>query len=206
MTKPAYMVISIDLHKPEGMPVYAAGTAPVLDRFEARVLAANNRIQVEDGTWPRNRIAIIEFPSLAAAREFWNSPDYAPLKPMREAISESDIILAEGPSEERAPHEDGRSHYLLGAATVDDPGWIEQYMQKVPPVAAKFGVRALVSGPQFEVLEGAWPHESAVLLSFPSEQVFKDFWHGEDYRPMKELREANSRGDHISFPGIMEVE
>lgn len=205
MTKPAYMVISIDLHKPEGMAAYAAGAAPLLDRYEARVLAANNRIQVEDGTWSKNRIAIIEFPSLAAAHEFWNSPDYAPLKPMREAISESDIILAEGMSEERAPHEDGRSHYLLGAASVDDPGWIEQYMEEVPPIAAKFGVRALISGPQFEVLEGAWPHESVVLLGFPTEDVFKSFWYGEEYRPMKELREANCRGAHISFPGMMEV-
>ena len=81
---------------------------------------------------------------------------------------------------------------------------VEEYMQKVPPVSAKFGVQALASGGEFEVLDGTWSHSSMVLLGFPSEQVFRDFWYGLEYRPMKELREANSSGDHISFPGVVE--
>jgi uncharacterized protein (DUF1330 family) len=204
MTKPAYMVISIDIHDADAMQPYAAGAMPLLDQYQATVVAATNRLVVEDGTWPRGRIVVIEFPSLARARDFWASAEYAPLKSMREAISDADIVLMEGALEERITLGAGTPHYLLGAATVSDPSWVEEYMQKVPPVSAKFGVRPLASGAQFEVLDGAWSHDSVVLLGFASEQVFRDFWYGDEYRPMKELREANSRGDHISFPGIVE--
>lgn len=204
MTKPAFMVICIDIHDDAAMQPYAAGAMPVLEAHGATVIAATNRIELEHGSWPRSRVVVIEFASLARAHSFWEAPEYAPLKSTREAISDADIILVEGLLEDRIAAADGTPHYLLGASTVRDPGWVEEYMEKVPPVSAKFGVQALASGGEFEVLDGAWSHTSMVLLGFPSEQVFGDFWYGPEYRPMKELREANSSGDHISFPGVVE--
>ncbi|MFP6814747.1 MAG: DUF1330 domain-containing protein [Pseudomonadales bacterium] len=204
MTKPAYLVVCIDVHDEAAMQPYGAGAMPILDAYEATVLSATNRIEIDHGTWPRARAVVIEFPSLARAQEFWASPEYQPLKVMREAASEADIVLVEGILENRIAATDGIPHFLLGASTVSDPGWVEEYMQKVPPVSAKFGVQALASGGEFEVLDGTWSHSSMVLLGFPSEQVFRDFWYGPEYRPMKELREANSSGDHISFPGVVE--
>ena len=204
MTKPAYMVICIDVHDEAAMQPYAAGAMPVLDAYDAAVIAATNRTEIEHGAWPRSRAVVIEFPSVDRAQGFWKSPEYAPLKVMREAISDADIILVEGILEDRIAVPDGTPHFLLGASTVTDPSWVEEYMQKVPPISATFGVQALASGAEFEVLDGTWSHSSMVLLGFPSEQVFRDFWYGPEYRPMKELREANSSGDHISFPGVVE--
>ena len=204
MATPAYMVISIDIHDAAAMAPYAAGATPLIESRGATVMAATNRIEIENGVWPRSRVVVIEFPSLAQAQEFWASPEYAPLKSMREAISDADIILVEGILNDRLSADAGTPRFLLGASTVSDPAWIDEYMQKVPPVSAKFGVQGIAMGGDFEVLDGAWPHESVVVLGFSSDQVFTDFWYGEDYRPMKELREANSRGDHISFPGVVE--
>jgi uncharacterized protein (DUF1330 family) len=204
MAKPAYMVICIDVHDEAGMASYAASAMPVLAQFDARVLAATNQIEIDDGKWPRRRAVLIEFPSLEKTHAFWASPEYAPLKEMRTSSSDADIIVAEGVLDDRLASDGGTAHYLLGAATVTDPSWVEEYMQKVPPISAKFGVQAIASGAEFEVLEGSWPHTSVVLLGFPSEQMFRDFWHGDEYRAMKELREANSSGDHISFPAIVE--
>jgi uncharacterized protein (DUF1330 family) len=204
MTKPAYMIICIDINDQEAMGPYAAGTMPLLDAFDATLMAATDQIAIEDGAWPRRRMVVIEFPSLAKAREFWACPEYEPLKAMREATSNADIILAEGIMQDRLATDGGTPHYLLGASTVDDPSWIEEYQQKVPPVSAKFKVQAIAMGAEFEVLDGAWPHQSVVMLGFPSQQTFRDFWYGDEYRPMKELREANSHGDHISFPGAVE--
>ena len=51
----------------------------------------------------------------------------------------------------------------------------------------------------FEMLDGQWSGASMVLLRFPSREVFKDFWYGADYAPMKALREEHTRGNHISF-------
>ena len=73
MSRPAYMIIAIDVRDPSRMAEYAGGTQPLLEAAGARVLAATNGITVEDGTWPRERIAILEFPSMESARS-WISP------------------------------------------------------------------------------------------------------------------------------------
>jgi uncharacterized protein (DUF1330 family) len=39
---------------------------------------------------------MIEFPDAAAARGWYDSPDYEPLKALRRAASETDIVLVEG--------------------------------------------------------------------------------------------------------------
>ncbi|MCZ6711073.1 MAG: DUF1330 domain-containing protein, partial [Gammaproteobacteria bacterium] len=111
MTKPAYMVICIDVHDEAAMQPYAAGAMPVLDAYDAAVIAATNRTEIEHGAWPRSRAVVIEFPSVARAQEFWASPEYQPLKVMREAISDADIILVEGILEDRITAPDGTPHF-----------------------------------------------------------------------------------------------
>ena len=161
-------------------------------------MAATNKIRIEDGAWPRQRIVVLEFPSLQSARDFWSSDDYAQMKALRESVSDADIMLVEGMFDSRVDA-DAQCHYMLGASTPLDDEWVAEYMQKVPPVSAKFGVQPLASGTDFEMLDGQWPGASMVLLRFPSRQVFKDFWYGDEYAPMKALREEHTRGDHISF-------
>jgi uncharacterized protein (DUF1330 family) len=39
---------------------------------------------------------MIEFPSMEAARRFYDSPEYEPVKPLRLASASSDIVLVEG--------------------------------------------------------------------------------------------------------------
>lgn len=204
MAKPAYMIIAIDIHDEEVLDTYRDQAMPLLQEFGAEVIAATENFELCDGAWPRRRIVLLKFPTLDQANTFWNAPDYQPLKALRESASEQDCILVEGLRDEEsgATSADATPHYLLGAASFTDPSWVEEYMQKVPPISAKFGVQALATGDEFTVLDGAWPRDAMVLLKFPSEQVYKDFWYGEAYRPMKELREASTVGDHISFAGV----
>jgi uncharacterized protein (DUF1330 family) len=210
VAKPAYMIIAIDVHDAGVLDTYRDQAMPLLQEFGAELIVATDKFELTDGAWPRQRIVLLKFSTLDQANAFWNAPAYQPMKALRETASEQDTILVEGlfdedPDATSAPDvtsADGTPHYLLGAASVTDPSWVEEYMQKVPPISAKFGVQALASGNEFTVLDGAWPRDAVVLLKFPSEQVFRDFWYGEDYRPMKELREANSVGDHIAFAGL----
>lgn len=206
MTKPAYLIVATDIHDPETFARYVEGSIPVVLESGAEVLAATNNFAVDDGEWVRERIALLRFPSLAQAQAFYHSDAYAPLKALRLSASEADTILVEGNEVDVGGDAEnaGPPHYLLGAASLVNPGWIEEYMQKVPPIAAEFGVQGLALGDAFTVLEGTWPGESMVLLRCPSRQAFQDFWYGEPYRPMKELREANTTGVHISFAGVID--
>lgn len=206
MTRAAYLIIALDVRDTEPFRRYEREILPVLQEFGGAALAATNSILLEDGQWPRRRIAVIQFPSRQHAEDFYQSPGNQRLKALRQSASEADVILAESPGDQAmgGSVETTPPHYILGGVTIMDPGWIGQYMGTVPLISARFGVEGLVMGNEFTVLEGVWPQSSAVLLKLPSHQAFEDFWRGEDYRPMKELREANSLGDHISFAGVIE--
>jgi uncharacterized protein (DUF1330 family) len=49
-----------------------------------------------EGEWDTRRIVVIEFPDMAAAREWYGSEDYAPLKTLRQSASDTNIILVDG--------------------------------------------------------------------------------------------------------------
>jgi uncharacterized protein (DUF1330 family) len=45
-----------------------------------------------------HRVAIIEFSTLEQARRFYDSAEYAPLRAIREAVTESELALVDGVS------------------------------------------------------------------------------------------------------------
>lgn len=94
--KPAYMIIAIDIHDEAAMEPYVTGATPLLAEFGAEIMAMSDAPEVLDGTWKRGRTIILKFPSAEKARAFWASPEYAPLKEIREAASDQDNILLEG--------------------------------------------------------------------------------------------------------------
>jgi uncharacterized protein (DUF1330 family) len=51
---------------------------------------------VLEGDWPTGRFVILEFPSAARAREWWDSEDYRPAKALRHATASTKMILVEG--------------------------------------------------------------------------------------------------------------
>jgi uncharacterized protein (DUF1330 family) len=48
------------------------------------------------GTWEPKRLVILEFPTVEQARTWWESPEYAPAKALREACAVSDVVIVEG--------------------------------------------------------------------------------------------------------------
>jgi uncharacterized protein (DUF1330 family) len=204
MTKPAYMIFGVDINDMEKFGEYAEGAAPLLGKFGASVLSATNSIEKLHGNWVRARVTVLKFPSLDQARALWESSEYAPLKQLRESCSQSDIILIEGMSEEDStttPADDGSSHYVLGCNDTKNTDWVPEYQAKVPAIAARYNLVVPCVGESFEILDGRWPRQSVILLQFSSNEDYQGFWNDPDYKPIKKLREDNTEGDHIAFPG-----
>jgi uncharacterized protein (DUF1330 family) len=61
-----------------------------------RFVIRGGESEVLEGDWPTQRIVMIEFPDAGAARAWWESEEYAPLKAMRREASETNIVLVEG--------------------------------------------------------------------------------------------------------------
>lgn len=203
MTKEAYMVVGIDVTNDTHMTAYRKGVVPLLKRYGGEIIADTTDIEVIDGKWARKGVMVLRFESVKHANAFMAAPEYMPLRLVREDSSERDVILVEGMQEKGEGTPNGKDAvFLVGTSDVTNPAPMAEYAEKVPPVAAKYGLEALAASTDFELLGGEWPRQQVVLLKFPSEEKFKAFWSDPDYVPMKELREANTDGDHILFHGL----
>jgi uncharacterized protein (DUF1330 family) len=207
VTKPAYMIIGVNIHDADTFHQYAEGAVPLLSQLGATVISAANDIECLQGDWTPDRLVVLQFQSLATARAFYDSPEYAPYKAMRESCSDSDIVLVEGNVNEQTASEAAHrsAHYLLGFSDQISASWVREYQAKVPQIVAKYGAVEPCSGAQFEVLHGRIDRQSMILLQFPSEAACRGFWQDPDYQRIKKLREGNTLSEHVAFPGGFSV-
>ncbi|MEJ0070600.1 MAG: DUF1330 domain-containing protein [Pseudomonadota bacterium] len=66
---------------------------PIIERFGGRYLTRAGTHDVLEGDWQPNRVAVIEFPDMAALREFYGSAEYQPLIALRREAA-TDVIIA----------------------------------------------------------------------------------------------------------------
>ncbi|WP_433060523.1 DUF1330 domain-containing protein [Dactylosporangium sp. CS-033363] len=66
-----------------------------LEPYEGRFLAHGPQVEVLEGDWP-GTVVVIEFPSLAAARSWYESPAYQEILHLRTDHIEGSAILYEG--------------------------------------------------------------------------------------------------------------
>ncbi|GHJ35264.1 DUF1330 domain-containing protein [Streptomyces sp. TS71-3] len=66
-----------------------------LDPYRGRFLVHGASVEVKEGQWP-GAIVIIAFPDLTAAREWYDSPAYREILPMRTDHMPGDVILVDG--------------------------------------------------------------------------------------------------------------
>jgi uncharacterized protein (DUF1330 family) len=67
----------------------------VMKKFKGRLLAADERPQVSEGQWDREKMVLLEFPDEAAFREWVESPEYVEIARDRKAGSDA-VVLDQG--------------------------------------------------------------------------------------------------------------
>lgn len=66
-----------------------------LDPFEGRFLVHGATVEVKEGPWP-GTVVILQFPGLAEARAWYDSPAYQAILPLRTKHIDGETILVEG--------------------------------------------------------------------------------------------------------------
>ena len=66
-----------------------------LDPFSGRFIVHGGAVEIREGTWPGN-LVLIEFPDMANARSWYESPAYQQILSLRTRHIEADTILVEG--------------------------------------------------------------------------------------------------------------
>jgi uncharacterized protein (DUF1330 family) len=94
---PAYAIADVrEVRDVETLLEYRRRNTDAVASHGGRFLIRGGESEVLEGDWPTRRIVLIEFPDAAAARTWWESDEYAPLKAMRREASDTNIILVEG--------------------------------------------------------------------------------------------------------------
>lgn len=96
MTQAAYFVFDVRIHDPEGMKPYLARVEETYKAFGGRRIVAGGALETHEGDAPIGRIVILQFPSMAEAHAWHDSPAYQAIVNHRLASAETRAYLVEG--------------------------------------------------------------------------------------------------------------
>jgi uncharacterized protein (DUF1330 family) len=93
---PAYVVVQVTVNNPTPYEHYKTLAPPSIAAHGGRYLVRGAPVETLEGTWHPSRFVILEFPTAANARAWWNSEHYKPAKALRQANADTEMILVEG--------------------------------------------------------------------------------------------------------------
>lgn len=94
-TPKGYWVGHVSVDDPQAYQAYRTANAAAFAKYGARFLVRGGAMEVVEGDL-RPRTIVIEFPSLAAARACYLSPEYQHALALRTPVSDADICIVEG--------------------------------------------------------------------------------------------------------------
>jgi uncharacterized protein (DUF1330 family) len=95
-TPPGYVIAEVEVTDLDTMQKYGAKVPETLAPFNHRYVVLSDKIQALEGTPPKGGIVIIAFDSVEKAREWYDSPAYAAIRPIRQSAAKSRIFIVEG--------------------------------------------------------------------------------------------------------------
>jgi uncharacterized protein (DUF1330 family) len=93
--KKGYWIVHLDVTDAEAYKAYPPALLAHLAKFGTRFLVRGGARDVPEGK-VRGRTAVVEFPSFDAAWACYRSPDYLPVKKLRQGNAEVDLAIVEG--------------------------------------------------------------------------------------------------------------
>jgi uncharacterized protein (DUF1330 family) len=93
---PAYVIAEVEVHDVATMQKYGAKVPETLAPFNHHYVIRSNKIQTLEGEAPEGGMVVIAFDNAEKAREWYESPAYAAIRPIRQSAPKSRIFIVEG--------------------------------------------------------------------------------------------------------------
>jgi uncharacterized protein (DUF1330 family) len=93
---PAYLIVENQITDPSAYDEYRRQVVPLIGRFGGRFLIRGGPILHVEGDWKPERLVVIEFPSMEALQAWYDAPEYAPLRVLRQAASIGSVVAVAG--------------------------------------------------------------------------------------------------------------
>ena len=95
-TPPAYVIAEVEVTDPTTLQKYGAKAPQIVASFNGHYVVRGGKTVALEGEAPKGYIVVIGFDSLEKARTWYDSPDYAAIRPFRQSSTKSRIFIAEG--------------------------------------------------------------------------------------------------------------
>jgi uncharacterized protein (DUF1330 family) len=92
----AFIIVEINIIDSQRYEGYKQLVPPSLTAYGGRFAVRGGKTETLEGNWSPERLVVIEFPTVEQARAWWNSPEYAEAKALRQATARTKMILVEG--------------------------------------------------------------------------------------------------------------
>ena len=93
---PAYMIVEVETTDEALMAEYRKHTPGLVAKFGGKFIVRGGKTRTLEGGWTPPRMVVLEFPDMASAERFYDSPEYKPVLDMRLRAGKSRAILVDG--------------------------------------------------------------------------------------------------------------
>ena len=92
----AYIIVDLEVTDPELFDQYRAAVPATISAYGGKYLVRGGALEVLEGTWQPKRVIVLQFDSMARLKEWYSSPEYKPLRSLREKCAKANVIAVEG--------------------------------------------------------------------------------------------------------------
>jgi uncharacterized protein (DUF1330 family) len=96
---PAYMIVTAKIKDRDAfIQGYGTAAAKLVTQFGGKYVLRGPGAELLEGDWGDGASMVIsEWPDIDAAKTFWNSPEYAEAKKLREGVADVQVLLIDAP-------------------------------------------------------------------------------------------------------------
>lgn len=185
-----YCLADITIHDPEAYKHYMARSGPAVEAAGGRFLVRGGSPEVLEGDRPVSRVALLEFPSVAQARAFYESGQYQEALPFRQRAASCHFSLLTGndPANIAQRRPGSGKGYVWAEMQVTDLEKYMEYPKHSTPVVQQFGGTFIVRGGAPQLLEGDRTPGRVVIVEFDSPERARAFYHSPEYQAAMKWR------------------
>ena len=92
----AYIIVEVDVKDPERYADYRTMVPASLAAYGGKFLIRGGQVENLEGDWEPQRFVMIQFDSVDQAKRWWDSEEYREARNLRQAISDTKMIVVEG--------------------------------------------------------------------------------------------------------------
>jgi uncharacterized protein (DUF1330 family) len=195
-----YMIANYTIKDQETFKKYMEAAGSLAPKYKGKVIIYDVKGRTLEGN-PKSVIAVAEFPSVADAELFYNSPEYTAARKFRIASTEGSVVLAEGIPHEATPATTQPKGYMIANYTIKDQKTFQKYMDAAGSLAPKYNGKVTIYDTKPRTLEGN-PEAIVAVAEFASVAETERFYNSPEYTVARKFRISSTKGSVMLAEGL----